>query len=174
MHLTFGHADAFKNVNQRAPAGLQAGLQAGPRARGLTINGNPFNLRATRRRKIRRGGSGVMQSFCRLSCSDAIYFHLSNILPSDSLWRAIWCQKWKKKGSIDYMVLFEQNMTHILGKIFLHLDCQSIDSWREVCQSWDKLLSSSKIKTAWDFFQPNSYNIISRMYKFPMSMYLND
>ena len=55
-----------------------------------------------------------------------------------------------ENGSISYMVLFGQNMPHILENIFLHLDRQSVENCSEVCHGWKNVLSSDNFKTTWD------------------------
>ena len=57
-------------------------------------------------------------------------------------------------GSISYMVLLGHNMPHIMEKIFLHLNRQSIKNSQQVCQGWKEVLSSDYFKTRWDSLHP--------------------
>ena len=57
-------------------------------------------------------------------------------------------------GSISYMVLLGDNMPHILEKIFLHLDRQSIKNCQKICRGWKKVLSSDYFKSRWDRLHP--------------------
>ena len=59
-----------------------------------------------------------------------------------------------ENGSISYMDLVGQNMPHILEEIFLHLDRQSIVICKNVCQRWEKILSSDNFKTSWNRLHP--------------------